>query len=167
MTMSLSDAMVQELQYECAITKKLLERIPEDKLEWKPHDKSMPLGRLATHITEIPQWAGIIVEQGELDMANIDFQPTILGSRVDLLDSLQKNLDKFEEVMKGKDDQALSENWRLRHGDKVIFDLPKVAVLRSSVLNHIVHHRGQLSVYLRENDVPVPAIYGPSADEQG
>jgi uncharacterized damage-inducible protein DinB len=165
--MSLADAMLQELQYECAITRKLLERIPEDKLEWKPHEKSMPLGRLATHITEIPQWAGVIVDQGELDMATIDFQPTILGSRADLLDSLQKNLDKFEDVMKGKDDQALLENWQLKHGDKVIFDLPKVAVLRSSVLNHIVHHRGQLSVYLRENDVPVPAIYGPSADEQG
>lgn len=100
-------------------------------------------------------------------MAAIDFQPTVLGNRADLIDSLQKNLDKFEEVMKGRDDQALFENWQLKHGDKVIFDLPKVAVLRSSVLNHIVHHRGQLSVYLRENDIPVPAIYGPSADEQG
>jgi uncharacterized damage-inducible protein DinB len=165
--MRFSDAMVQEFLHESQTTKKLLERLPEDKLSWKPHEKSMPLNRLATHITEIPQWTDIIVNQDSFDMASVDYTPTILESRQEILDSFQKNLDKFAEVLQGKGDGHLLAGWQLKEGDKVMLDLPRAAAIRGFIISHVIHHRGQLSVYLRENDVPIPAIYGPSADEQG
>ena len=164
--MPMSDAMVQEFLQESATTKKLLERVPEDKLDWKPHEKSMSLGRLATHVSEIPQWGDIIVNQEAFDMAAMDHTPTICGSRKELLDSFQKSADRFTEILKGKTDDHLFAPWRLKEGEKVLVDLPRVAALRGFILNHIVHHRGQLSVYLRMHDVPIPSIYGPSADEQ-
>jgi uncharacterized damage-inducible protein DinB len=165
--MKYSDAMVQEFFHESQTTKRLLERVPEDKLSWKPHEKSMPLGRLATHVTEIPQWAEAIVNQDSLDMATVDFKPVILESRQKVLESLQKNLDKFAEVLGGKDDEVVMASWKLKEGDKVLMDMPRAAAIRGFIISHVIHHRGQLSVYLRENDVPIPSIYGPSADEQG
>jgi uncharacterized damage-inducible protein DinB len=165
--MKLSDVMVQEFLHESQTTKRLLERLPEDKISWKPHEKSMPMSRLATHITEIPQWAEVIVNQDNLDMASVDFKPVMLESRQEILDSLQKNLDKFAEVLEGKDDEHLMASWKLKEGDKVLIDLPRAAAIRGFIISHVIHHRGQLSVYLRENDVPVPSIYGPSADEPG
>ena len=165
--MKLSDAMVQEFLHESQTTKRLLERLPEDKISWKPHEKSMPMSRLATHITEIPQWAEVIVNQDGLDMASVDFKPVMLESRQEILESLQKNLDKFAEVLGGKDDEHLMASWKLKEGDKVLVDLPRAAAIRGFVISHVIHHRGQLSVYLRENDVPLPSIYGPSADEPG
>jgi uncharacterized damage-inducible protein DinB len=165
--MKLSDVMVQEFLHESQTTKKLLERLPEDKISWKPHEKSMPMSRLATHITEIPQWAEVIVNQDDFDMASVDFKPVMLESRREILESFQKNLDKFAEVLGGKDDEYLMASWKLKQGDKVLVDLPRAAAIRGFVISHVIHHRGQLSVYLRENDVPVPSIYGPSADEPG
>lgn len=164
--MKYSDVMVQEFLQESQTTKRLLERLPEDKMSWKPHEKSMPLGRLATHVTEIPQWAEAIVNQDSLDMATVDFKPVILGSRREILESLQKNLDKFAEILGGKDDEFLMASWKLKEGDKVLIDIPRAAAIRGFIISHVIHHRGQLSVYLRENDVPIPSIYGPSADEQ-
>jgi uncharacterized damage-inducible protein DinB len=165
--MKLSDVMVQEFLHESQTTKRLLERLPEDKISWKPHEKSMPMSRLATHITEIPQWAEVIVNQDGLDMASVDFKPVMFESRQEILESLQKNLDRFAEVLEGKDDEHLMASWKLKEGDKVLIDLPRAAAIRGFVISHVIHHRGQLSVYLRENDVPVPSIYGPSADEPG
>jgi uncharacterized damage-inducible protein DinB len=165
--MKLSDVMVQEFMHESQTTKKLLERLPEDRISWKPHEKSMPMSRLATHITEIPQWAEVIVNQDGFDMASVDFKPVMLESRRQILESFQKNLDKFAEILGGKDDEYLMASWKLKEGDKVLIDLPRAAAIRGFVISHVIHHRGQLSVYLRENDVPVPSIYGPSADEPG
>ena len=164
--MSISDAMVEEFLQESATTRKLLERVPEDKLEWKPHEKSMSLARLASHVSEIPQWGDIIVNQEAFDMAASNYTPESCSNRAELLGSFEKNANHFVEILKGKSDEHLFAPWRLKEGEKVLVDLPRVAALRGFILNHIVHHRGQLSVYLRFNNVPLPSIYGPSADEK-
>lgn len=143
----------------------MLERLPEDKLSWKPHEKSMPMSRLATHIAEIPEWAKTIVEDESFDMATADFQPTALASKQEILDLFDKNLEAFGKVLAGQSDEHLSQHWKLKQGDHVAVDLPRAACLRGFVLSHLIHHRGQLSVYLRENDVPLPPVYGPTADE--
>ena len=164
--MSISDAMVQEFLQESATTRKLLERVPVNKLEWKPHEKSMSFGRLASHVSEIPQWGDIIVNQEAFDMGASNYTPMTFDNREELLGSFQKNADNFVEILKGKADEHLFAPWRLKEGEKVLVDLPRVAALRGLILNHIVHHRGQLSVYLRFQNVPLPSIYGPSADEK-
>jgi uncharacterized damage-inducible protein DinB len=165
--MTISDVMMQEFLHESEITKKLLDRVPEDKLDWKPHEKSMSLGRLATHVAEIPEWTDVIVNNDFFDMAASDYKPTVCKNRTELLEVFEDRVRKFKQVMEGKDDASLMENWQLRQGEHVALELPKAACLRSFILSHIIHHRGQLSVYLRENDVPLPGIYGPSADEKG
>ena len=164
--MTIANVMMQEFLHESEITKKLLERVPEDKLDWKPHEKSMSLGRLATHVAEIPEWTDIVVNKDFFDMAASDYEPTVCKDRAELLEKFETNVRKFKQVMEGKDDASLMEHWQLRQGEHVAVDLPKAVVLRSFVLSHIIHPRGQLSVYLRENDVPLPGIYGPSADEK-
>ena len=143
----------------------MLERLPEDKLSWKPHPKSMTMSRLATHIAEIPEWAKTIVKDESFDMATADFKPTELGSRQEILDLFDENVEAFKSLLDGQTDAQLFEHWKLKQGEHVAIDMPRVACLRGFVLSHLIHHRGQLSVYLRENDVPLPAIYGPSADE--
>ena len=165
--MLLADALNAEFSFESETTKKLMERLPEDKLSWTPHKKSMTLSRLATHIAQIPEWGETIVEHENFDMASVDpnRKPLELGSRQEVMDLLQKNLAQFAEIVKGKDDELLLAKWQLKHGDHVAVDVPRIAALRGFVLNHTIHHRGQLSVYLRLNDVPLPAMYGPSADE--
>ena len=165
--MTIADAMLQEFLHESGVTRKLLERLPEDKLNWKPHEKSMTLARLATHLAEIPQWADIVVNKDFFDMSSRDYTPSALDTRAAILESFEKHIKKFKEVMEGKSDEVMMGRWQLRHGDQVSLDLPKAAVLRSFILSHIIHHRGQLSVYLRENNVALPSIYGPSADEKG
>jgi uncharacterized damage-inducible protein DinB len=161
----ISGGMILEFAYESSITRKLLERVPEN-LAWKPHEKSMSLGRLATHIAEIAQWAGPIVTQDSFDMGAVgDYKPVTLGSRAEILDTFQKSLDAFNATLQGKSDEVMIRPWRFLKNGQLIVEHPRVVALRSFVLSHVIHHRGQLSVYLRLNNVPVPAIYGPSADE--
>jgi len=165
MTTNLSDAMVQEFVHEAAGTRKMLDRLPEDKLSWKPHEKSMSLGRLASHLAEIAEWTGTIVNDDVFDMDAADYKPADLDSKQAILDRFDASVAQFESLMSGKTDEQLMQTWQMKQGGNVVLTMPRAVCLRSFVLSHAVHHRGQFSVYLRENDVPLPAIYGPSADE--
>ncbi len=163
--MGINDAFLGELEHEAATSRKLLERIPESTWEFKPHEKSMDMKRLASHVAEMWGWTKETLDNPELDFAKGTYQPFQPSSTQDLLDFHDKMVAEAKEVLSRTSDEAMMEPWSLRNGEEVYFTMPKVQVLRSMVFNHIIHHRGQLSVYLRENDIPVPAMYGPSADE--
>ena len=158
-------AFINELKNEAETTRKCLERIPEDKFDWKPHEKSMPMGRLASHIAEMFGWTPATLQNPELDFSTMDYKPYEPPTTADLVEFLDKNVAEALQVLENTPDEVFFENWTMRNGEQVYFTLPKIAVMRSFVMNHIVHHRGQLSVYLRLNDIPVPSVYGPSADE--
>ena len=163
--MSLCEPLAAELRHEAATTRRMLERVPEDRFGWKPHGKSMGLGRLAGHIAELPTLVAPALKQDELDFAAGSFQPFSPTSVAELLEKFDRNVDAAVNLLKDQTDERMQEKWRLRSGEQVFFELPRVAVVRSMVLNHVVHHRGQLSVYLRLLDVPLPSVYGPTADE--
>ena len=163
--MSLSDALIAELQQEATTTRKCLERIPETTFDWKPHEKSMSMSRLATHVAEMVSWAKETVEKSEMDFATQEYKPFEPKTTAELVEYFDESLAGATEAIKNTSDEAMMENWKLRNGEEIYFDMPRIQVLRGMVFNHIVHHRGQLSVYLRLNDIPVPALYGPSADE--
>ncbi|HKY30477.1 MAG TPA: DinB family protein [Pyrinomonadaceae bacterium] len=166
--MALSDAILPEFDYEMANTRKTLERVPDDKFDWKPHDKSTSMGGLATHLSNIPTWAVYTIAQDSLDLAPEGKPlPTaeIAKSQSDLLNVFDDNVAKARAVIAGASDADLMKSWALLKNGKQLMTLPKIAVLRSFVMNHQIHHRAQLGVYLRLNDIPVPSIYGPSADE--
>ncbi len=163
--MSLSDSFVAELQQEAAVTRKCLERIPETTFDWKPHEKSMSMSRLATHVAEMVNWAKETMEKPEMDFAAQEYKPFEPKTNAELVEFFDKSLAGAVEAIKNTSDEAMMENWKLRNGEEIYFDMPRVQVLRGMVFNHIINHRGQLSVYLRLNDIPVPALYGPSADE--
>jgi len=164
-TNNIAAGLIKELEQEAAVTRKLLERVPAEKFDWKPHEKSMPMGRLATHVAEMHGWTKPTVDDPELDFAKMDYKPYEPKTTEELVAHLDKNVNEAIEALKNASDEAWFEDWSLRNGEQIYFTIPKIAVMRGMVLNHIVHHRGQLSVYLRLNDIPVPAMYGPSADE--
>lgn len=162
---NISAALVSEMEHEAVTTRTCLERVPADKFAFKPHEKSMEMGRLASHIAEMFSWTPATLQNAELDFAKMDYKPFEPKTTEELLEFFDKNVAEALDVLKTTSDAGFMETWTMRNGDKVYFTLPKVAVMRSFVMNHIIHHRGQLSVYLRLNDIPVPSIYGPSADE--
>ena len=164
-SMNISGALIAEMEQEAKTTRTCLERIPADKYAWKPHDKSMEFGKLASHIAEMFSWTGATLQHPELDFSKMDYKPFEPQSSEELLEFFDKNVAEAIDVLKNTGDDVFLENWTLRNGEAVYFTMPKIATMRSFVLNHIVHHRGQLSVYLRLNDIAVPQIYGPSADE--
>ena len=153
-----------------ANTRKTLERIPEDKFGWKPHEKSMTLGRLSGHIAELPGWVAFTINQDSLDIAPVGAPPqqgVTAKSRQEALDMFDAKVAEARAAIAGASDEQLMKPWTLLSGGKSIMTMPKIAVLRGFVMNHTIHHRAQLGVYLRLNDIPVPSIYGPSADERG
>ena len=165
--MSLSHSLLPEFDQEMANTRKTLERVPEDRFEWRSHEKSPTLGWLATHLANLPGWATVTLSQNEFDLAPPEGAPQIplATSREELLKSFDENVAAARAAIEGATDEQLMEKWSLLKGGKTILTLPRIAILRSVVMNHSIHHRAQLGVYLRLNDVPVPSIYGPSADE--
>ena len=164
--MRLSQTLLPEFDQEMANTRRVLERVSEDQSDWKPHEKSMSLGRLATHVAELPGWANVFLNSELLDLAAMDYKPHTASSRQELLELFDSKVAEGRAAIEATDDEAFLQPWTLRKGDHVIFTLPRVAVMRTMLLNHIIHHRGQLTVYLRLTGAPVPGMYGPSADEQ-
>ncbi|MEP6921496.1 MAG: DinB family protein [bacterium] len=166
--MALSDALLPEFDMEMANTRKTLERVPDGKFDWKPHPKSMAMGALATHLSNIPTWTNVAVQEDSLDMAPNGVPmagPPALNSTAELLQTFDDNVAKARAAIAAATDQDLFNMWTLQRSGNTLMTMPKIAVLRGFVLSHTVHHRAQLGVYLRLNDIPVPSIYGPSADE--
>ncbi len=167
--MALSEALLPEFDHEMATLRKTLERVRDDKFGWKPHEKSMTMGRLAMHLAEIPGWGTLTISTDSLDLAppgGAPFKPRVAESRQQVLDVFDKNIREARHSITGASDDHLLKPWSLLSGGKTILTLPRIACLRSFVMSHAIHHRAQLGVYLRLNDIPVPATYGPSADEQ-
>ena len=165
--MAIKDAFIGELKHESSMSKKILEKVPLDKKEWKPHEKSMSLGRLATHVAENTHWVSNIIHIDDFDfMKDYNFKPAVAASSEELLKIFQTNLDEAIADLSTMNDNDFEKNWTVRRGEQVMSVTPKKIAIRGWGLNHMIHHRGQLSVYLRLLDVPVPGMYGPSADEK-
>src|SRR5271170_6068227 len=164
--MTIAETLLLDYDAEIQNTRRLLERIPEHKPDWKPHDKSMPMGRLAVHVARLPDFATTILTTNDLNLANHKFPPLVFESREKLLAQLEKTNTEARHALQSATDEHLLTRWKLSWGDKLIAEGPRAVLYRTMFLNHLVHHRGQLSVYLRLNEVPVPGLYGPSADEQ-
>ena len=161
--MAMRDVFLQELEEEAKSTRRALERVPENKLDWRPHPKSMSLGQLSLHIAVMPGAIAELSTQSPFQVKQFTQDPAT--SRTQLLSTLDEGLVKARTILEGMDDAALGATWKMVDGDKEILSIPRAAFLRTVMLNHWYHHRGQLTVYLRELGVPVPSIYGPSADE--
>ena len=162
--MGMTDAFVQEIDQEGATTRRVLERVPADRLAWKPHPKSMSLGKLALHIAGAPGQIASWAMKDVMEFAGEPQEPEV-KSTAEILAVHDESLTKAKDVLRQLGDGGLQNQWQAKAGGATLFAMPKVALFRSMVLNHWIHHRGQLSVYLRLLDVPVPSIYGPSADE--
>jgi len=163
--MNLIDPILAELAHEGATTRRLLERLPQDRLGWQPHQKSMTLGRLATHIAEIPGWVGSIVEKDEFDLGASGYVPPTLGSVAEIIAMFDKSVAMATETLKRQSNDRLLAKWRFKKNGQLLMEMPRLGMIRSFLMNHLIHHRGQLSVYLRLQNVPLPSIYGPTADE--
>lgn len=161
-----NQGMINELTHEAAQTRKMLERVPFELWDYKPHEKSMSLGQLAVHIAELPMYVSFTFKGEELDFAKWEYKPYEPKDKEDLLRFFDENVKGAIETLESEDGVNMFKPWTMRRGETIFFTMPKVAVCRSFALNHLVHHRGQLSVYLRLNDVAIPGMYGPSADEK-
>jgi uncharacterized damage-inducible protein DinB len=165
----LTELFLAELDREGPLTRRALEAVPEDRGDWKPHAKSMPLGRLAGLVATMPSWLSMMIERDEFDLAPAPGTKSAfsreLKTRADLVQALEEGIAGAKTALQGTTEEHLMKTWRLKVGGKVVSEQPRHVMLRDSI-NHLSHHRGQLTVYLRLNDVSVPAIYGPSADDQ-
>lgn len=165
--MTIAELLLPEVDQEMAITRRVLERVSEDKLGWKPHDRSWSMGDLASHIVNMMKWTDVTMNQTEFDMATVPLEQMnpAATSRAQLLEWFDANAATARRVL-ARSDADYVVPWTLKQGEHVIFTMPRYTCVRSFFLNHVIHHRAQLSVYLRLNNIPVPAMYGPSADEQ-
>ena len=163
--MNLSQTLIPEFDQEMKNTRKVLERVPEDKLDWAPHEKSMTLGRLATHLAELAGLGSMILGSESFDLAAGRGGPKALASRQEILDLFDKSTAQLREALVATQDETFHSKWSLLRAGTTLFTLPKIATLRTMYFNHIIHHRGQLTVYLRLAGAAVPSVYGPSADE--
>ena len=166
--MTISDMLLPEFDQEIASTRRTLERVPEDRFEWSPHEKSGTMVWLAGHLANIPSWASLAIKQDELDLApggKAPEPPPPPSSTSELVATFDKHAAEARAAIAGASDADLMQSWSLLQNGATMMTMTKVSVLRSFVMNHLIHHRAQLGVYLRLNDIAVPAIYGPSADE--
>jgi uncharacterized damage-inducible protein DinB len=163
--MSIAEILVLDYDSEIANTRRTLERIPEANPQWKPHEKSMPIGRLALHTARLPQFCTRILTTPELNMDKEKMPDLLFESTVQTLTELDRSAAEAKSHLLASSDEDLSKNWKLSFKGRVFVDAPRMVLYRSMFLNHLVHHRAQLGVYLRLLNIPVPALYGPSADE--
>ncbi len=164
--MAIAEALLPEFDHEISTTRRVLDRVPDDKLAWRPHPKSMSLADLATHVSELLTWTEPTMTQPSIDVAGFA-PPTAVASRAELLRRFDQHAAAARSALAGRTDAEFMAMWSLKQGGQEVFSMPKAAVIRSFVMNHLIHHRAQLAVYLRLLDVPVPSMYGPSADERG
>jgi len=167
--MGISQAMLGELAQEMANTRKTLERLPDDKFGWKPHEKSFTAKQLASHIATIPMWGHMTLTTPELDIMPDGKPPEMpeANTTAEVLRMFDENVANLQAALEKATDEEMMASWTLKGAGKTFFTMPRVAVIRGMVMNHIIHHRAQLGVYLRLNDIPVPSVYGPTADEPG
>ena len=164
--MSIAESLLPEFDREMGLTRRVLERVPDGQFAWKPHEKSMTLGRLAEHLAELPQWLGVSITESGIDMSTQrppDYRSP--DTRANVLAMFDKNVTQARGALNGRTDAELMAPWTLKNQGKEIFTMPKAVVIRGFAMNHMIHHRGQMMVYLRLQNVPVPSVYGPSADE--
>jgi uncharacterized damage-inducible protein DinB len=167
--MQISETLLPEFDQEMANTRKVLERVPEGKDEWKPHAKSSTIGALAAHIANMPDWAGLTIQTDSFDYAPPGAPPyetPKFGSNKELLAAFDKSVAEARSALAAADDSTMLGPWTLMAGGQTLMTMPRVAVIRTFVMNHTIHHRAQLGVYLRLNDIPLPQLYGPTADEK-
>jgi len=167
MVPKITELLSAELEREAATTRRLLERVPEGRNDWKPHEKSMPLGYLAALVATMPGWIAAILEQDELDIASPgDHRTGEWSTRRDLLEAFDKAVERGRKALAAVDDEFLMTRWKMLAHGHVVSERPRYEAIREDAINHFAHHRGQLTVYLRLNDAPVSSIYGPTADEK-
>jgi uncharacterized damage-inducible protein DinB len=167
--MSIAQSILSEFDQEMANTRKVLERVPDEKWNWKPHEKSGTTGWLAAHVGTVPGWLTMTLTSESLDYAPVDgpsYTPPKIENSKQLLAAFDKEAAEARAALTNASDEDMAKGWTLLAGGKEIFTMPRVACVRGMIMNHLIHHRGQLTVYLRLLDVPVPGLYGPSADEQ-
>jgi uncharacterized damage-inducible protein DinB len=167
--MSIAQMLLPEFDSEMATTRRVLERVPDAETAWKPHPKSATLGELALHISNIPHWMTASLKRTELDLSppgGPSYDPPAFRSMADALADFDRNVEQGREAIAAATDADFAIKWTLKFGGKVIFSSPRTDVVRSFVMSHLIHHRGQLTVYLRLKDIPLPSVYGPTADEQ-
>lgn len=162
--MSISASILPEFDQEMANLRKTLERVPDDKFDWKPHPKSNTMGWLANHLANLPSWAVLTMNEDVLNLTG-DYKEPQGSNTAEVLKIFDKNMAEGRKVIEGASDERLMAMWKLLFNGKEVMSLPRIAVIRGMIMNHMIHHRAQLTVYFRLNDVPVPALYGPSADE--
>ena len=165
--MSIGQSMLPEYDQEIATTRRVLERVPFEKADWKPHEKSMSIAQLASHLRDMAGWMTPTIQMDTLDLGPDFVPPPAATSSEELLEAFDKAAAEGREALAGVSDEAMMKTWSLAMGGQTAFSMPRIACIRGMIINHIIHHRGQLTVYLRLNDIPVPSIYGPSADEKG
>ena len=159
------DSLLPEFDQETAATRRILERVPDGALGWRPHEKSFNMGELATHLSRLPHWGTLILKQDSYDLATSGPRVQALPTVAAILDQFDANVRDVRAMLVDMTDGQLLQPWTLRRGDRMVMSVPKVSAVRGFVVRHLVHHRGQMTVYLRMNDVPLPPLYGPTADE--
>jgi uncharacterized damage-inducible protein DinB len=165
---TIAELLLAEMEREAAGTRRMLERVPEGKDDWRPHEKSMPLGYLAGLVATMPGWVAAMIDLDELDVtAPSEYKARSWTTSAELLQSFDQALARARESLSKTTDEHLMTTWRMLAGGHVVSEQPRYVAIRDGALNHLAHHRGQLTVYLRLNEIPVPSLYGPTADEKG
>ena len=160
------DAFIVEFDHEMAATRRVLERVPDDAFEWTPHERSFSLGGLASHLAQLPHWGNQILDAEMYDLAGATGRSAPKSSRAEVLETFDRHVGEVRRALVAGSDAELAAPWTLKRGAHVVLSMPRIAALRRFLLHHVIHHRGQMTVYLRLRDVPGPPLYGPTADER-